>query len=92
MVPLLDAEPLAGDDGRMLDPSTGGWYHVEDGYPKKVSAAPEELGEFAALIGRMEDDLGITFTLDRYFWTEDALAIWVLSHEMREQRAAGRSG
>lgn len=84
VVPLLDAEPLAGDDGWMLDPATGGWYHVADGYPKKVTASIESLGELAALIGRMQEDLGITFTLDRYFWTEDALAIWVLSHEMRE--------
>lgn len=92
VVPLLDAEPIAGDDGWMLDPATGGWYHVEDGYPKKISAAIEEVGELAALIDRMQQDLGIAFTLDRYFWTEDALAIWVLSHEMCEQRAGGRTG
>ncbi|WP_122523157.1 hypothetical protein [Pannonibacter phragmitetus] len=92
VVPLLDAEPLAGDDGRVLDHRTGGWYHVEEGYPKKVTAAPEELGEFAALIDRMQQDLGITFTLDRFFWTESALEIWVLSHEMGEQRTGGRAG
>lgn len=92
VVPLLDAEPLAGDDGRMLDPATGGWYHVADGYPKKVTVALEELGEFGTLIDRMQQDLGIAFTLDRYFWTEDALAIWVLSHETPEQRTGGRTG
>ncbi len=82
VVPLLDAAPIAGDDGRMLDPATGGWHHGEAGYPKKVTTAPEELGELAALIGRMQDELGITFTLDRYFWTEDALAIGALSREL----------
>lgn len=92
VVPLLDAEPLAGEDGRMLDHRTGGWYHVEEGYPKKVTTATEELGELAALIDRMQQDLGITFTVDRYFWTDDALGIWVLSHEICEQRAGGRAG
>ncbi|MFC3722015.1 hypothetical protein [Neoaquamicrobium sediminum] len=89
VVPLLDAEPLAGDDGQMLDPATGAWLRVEEGYPKKVTAPIEELGDLAGLIGRIENELGIAFTLDRYFWTEDALAIWVLSHE---QRPGGRSG
>lgn len=92
VVPLLDAEPLAGNDGWMLDAATGVWYHVDAGYPKKVTAVPEELGELAALIGRMKKDLGIGFTLDRYFWTDDALAIWVLSHELPEQRTGGWSG
>ncbi|ELT51208.1 hypothetical protein [Brucella intermedia] len=92
VVPLLDAAPLAGDDGRMLNPANGHWYHVEDGYPKKVPATAEELGDFAALIDRMQQELNVTFTVDRFFWTESTLEIWVLSHEMREQRTGGRSG
>lgn len=92
VVPLLDSKPIAGDDGRMFDPAIGIWYHVEAGYPKKIVATPEELGELASLIAQMQQDLGITLTANRHFWTEDALAIWVLSQDMREERDRGRSG
>lgn len=85
IVPLLDAEPIAGDDGRMFDPAIGIWYHVEPGYPKRIVASPQELGELASLIACIQQDLGISFTANLHFWTEDALAIWVLSQEQRDR-------
>ncbi len=86
VVPLLDAAPLVGDDGRALDFTTGRWYRVAEGYPLKVTEAIEDLGPLAELIGQMQEDPGITFTLERYFWTENAFEIWALSHLSDEQR------
>lgn len=92
VVPLLQGEPLAGEDGRMMDTVTGDWLYVEEGYPKKITAEAEDIGELAVLIDTIQDDLGIAFTLDRYVWTEDALAIWVESEELRERRQGSRFG
>jgi len=91
-LPLLDVAPILGDDGRAFDPSVGRWYHVEDSYPKKVVIAVAELGDLAALIDQMAKDLDISFTLERYFWTETTLGQWVLAEEMRQARAGGHTG
>lgn len=91
VVPLLDAASLVGDDGRAFDLRTGGWYRVTEGYPLKVMEAIEGLGPLADLIGQMQEDLGITYTLDRYFWTENALEIWALSHLSDEEHPEERA-
>lgn len=82
-VALLDSAPLR-DEGRAFDPSMGRWYAVEEGYPKKMSASADELGNLAALIKRIEEALDISFTVERFFWTDDQLALWTLAQEVRE--------
>lgn len=88
VVPLLDAEPLAGDDGRMLDPATGEWFRPEAGYPRKITVAIEQLGELAAVVDQMQQNLVIGFTLDRFFWTENSFERWVIAEQMRIGRAS----
>lgn len=83
IVALLDSAPLR-DEGRAFDPSMGRWYAVEEGYPKKMSASADELGNLAALIKRIEEALDISFTVERFFWTDDQLALWTLAQEVRE--------
>lgn len=86
---LLDAAPIWKRGRRAFDPAMGRSYVVEEGYPKRVPVTAADLGELGALIERIAEDLDITFTVERYFWTEDAFAIWVLS---QEHRTDGRSG
>lgn len=83
-VALLDSAPLLTDEGRAFDPSMGRWYAVEEGYPKKMSVSADELGNLAALIKRIEEALDISFTVERFFWTEDQLAMWTLAQEERD--------
>lgn len=80
-VPLLDSAPVFADDGRAFDPAMGTWYHVEAGYPKKVSIPMAELGDLGMLIEEIATQLGISFTLERHFWTENTLDQWVLANE-----------
>lgn len=82
-VALLDSAPLLTGEGRALDPSMGRWYAVEEGYPKQMIVSADELGNLAALIKRIEEALDISFTVERYFWTEDQLALWALAQEQR---------
>lgn len=83
-IALLDSAPLVTDEGRAFDPSMGRWYAVEEGYPKKISVSADELGNLAALIKRIEEALDISFTVERFFWTEDQLALWTLAQEERD--------
>lgn len=92
VVPLLDAEPIFADAGRAFDPSVGRWYHVEDGYPKRATIAVEDLGSVAALIEKMTADLAISFTVERFFWTENALEQWVIAEQMRDECASTKTG
>lgn len=82
-VALLDSAPLLDEEGRAFDPSMGRWYAVEEGYPKKVSVSADELESLAALIKRIEEALDISFTVERFFWTGDQLALWTLAQEER---------
>ena len=82
-VALLDSAPLHDEEGRAFDPSMCRWYAVEEGYPKKVSVSADELGNLAALIKRIEEALDISFAVERFFWTEDQLAMWTLAQEER---------
>ena len=82
-LPLLDAAPLFGKDGRAFDLSVRRWYQVMEGYPKRVPVRPADLGDLARLLEDMTADLEISFTLDRFFWTESALEHWVFAEERR---------
>lgn len=64
----------------------GRWYAVEEGYPKKVSVSADELGSLGGLIERIEEALDISFTAERFFWTEDQLAMWTLAQEERTEQ------
>ncbi|WP_371349260.1 hypothetical protein [Ancylobacter sp. IITR112] len=88
---LLDPAPLAGN-GRAYDPSMGRWYRVEPGYPIRIPVTTEELGELAALLDRIERDLGISFSIERVFWNEDTLVAFSLDEEARSTRAAAQPG
>lgn len=82
-VALLDTAPLV-EDGRAYDYSMGRWYRVEEGYPKKITVPAEDLGDLAVLIARIEINLDIGFTVERFAWTENMLAQWVLANEFRD--------
>lgn len=75
-VVLLDTAPLRTDEGLAYDYAARRWYHVEESYPKRVALTDEDLGDLAALIRRIEEAFDISFTVDRYLWTEEAWAIW----------------
>ncbi|GGB11140.1 hypothetical protein GCM10011491_43850 [Brucella endophytica] len=75
-IALLDPVPAAGQDNAFVS-SSGPWHVVERGYPVRLPIPVVELGELAALIDSMSRELGITFTVERVFWTEDALAIFI---------------
>lgn len=78
--------PLRDEEGRAFDPSMGRSYAVEEGYPKKVSVSANELGSLGGLIERIEGALDISFTVERFFWTEDQLEMWTLAQEERTEQ------
>lgn len=73
VVHLLEGQLFIDNDGRILESVTGKWRRPEPGFPKMITTTPDELGDLAALIAMMEQELGITFTFDRYFWSESEL-------------------
>lgn len=82
-VAMLDIAPLLSEEGEAFDPSADRWYRVEEGYPKHVCVSADDLGGLAGLIARIEDAFDISFTVERFFWTEDQLAIWTIAQEAR---------
>ena len=38
----------------------------------------------SALIKRIEEALDISLTVERFFWTDDQLALWTLAQEERD--------
>ena len=86
-VALLDIAPLISEEGEEFDPAMNRWYRVEEGYPKKVPVSADELGDLMGLIERIEEALDITFTVEWFFWTEEALTIASFAQEGREAAA-----
>lgn len=86
VVPLLDSAPIL-DVGQVVDPERGGWCRVEPAYPIRMSIQPKELGGLAALIDQMIRELGVSFTIERVFWTEDELFVLAVPQEEPDRSA-----
>ncbi len=87
LLPLLDDVRVISPD-KVFDLETGASFIVEEGYPVRIPVTSEELGELATLFDLMTRKLGINFTIERVFRTEDELFVFVVSQGDRDRDAA----
>ena len=67
---LLDSTAVHSDGRHAFDPYRCRWCEIDGPFPLFVPVTDDELGALASILHWIEDDLGITFAIERIFFDE----------------------